>query len=243
MPLQPFELMFAKIWANGLVVVVAAMASLFLVVKGAIGVPIAGSIPLFAARAVHLSVLGDGARHHARDAGALDAAVRTAGLPGVHRHEPACRAARRRSRACRSCCRRSCSSCRRRISSASRRRCCSGTRTSSMVWPDLAKMFADRLRLHGLHAVAIPQDARGGSIEERLPVDTRASTRLMTPEDCWRRSRRRCAIAGCAVGPDYKRPGCHAAHRVPVPGRARRRPARLRICRGGRSSTTRRCRG
>jgi ABC-2 type transport system permease protein len=49
MPLRPFELMFAKIWANGLVVVVAAMASLFLVVKGAIGVPIAGSIPLFAA--------------------------------------------------------------------------------------------------------------------------------------------------------------------------------------------------
>src|SRR6201981_1339849 len=39
--------MFAKIWANGLVVVVAAMASLFLVVKGAIGVPVAGSIPLF----------------------------------------------------------------------------------------------------------------------------------------------------------------------------------------------------
>jgi ABC-2 type transport system permease protein len=48
MPLRPFELMFAKIWANGMVVVLAAMASLFLVVKGAIGVPIAGSIPLFA---------------------------------------------------------------------------------------------------------------------------------------------------------------------------------------------------
>jgi ABC-2 type transport system permease protein len=48
MPLKPFELAFAKIWANGLVVVVAAMASLFLVVKGAIGVPVAGSIPLFA---------------------------------------------------------------------------------------------------------------------------------------------------------------------------------------------------
>jgi ABC-2 type transport system permease protein len=47
MPLRPYELMFAKIWANGLVVVVAAMASLFLVVKGAIGVPVAGSIPLF----------------------------------------------------------------------------------------------------------------------------------------------------------------------------------------------------
>ena len=49
MPLRPYELMFAKIWANGLVVVVAAMISLFLVVKGLIGVPIAGSIPLFAA--------------------------------------------------------------------------------------------------------------------------------------------------------------------------------------------------
>jgi ABC-2 type transport system permease protein len=49
MPLQPFELMFAKIWANGLVVVVAAMASLFLVVKGLIGVPIdLRSVPLFA---------------------------------------------------------------------------------------------------------------------------------------------------------------------------------------------------
>lgn len=49
MPLHPYELMFAKIWANGLVVVLAAMISLFLVVRFAIGVPIAGSIPLFAA--------------------------------------------------------------------------------------------------------------------------------------------------------------------------------------------------
>jgi ABC-2 type transport system permease protein len=48
MPLLPFELMFAKIWANGVVVVVAAMISLLLVVKIAVGVPIAGSIPLFA---------------------------------------------------------------------------------------------------------------------------------------------------------------------------------------------------
>jgi ABC-2 type transport system permease protein len=48
MPLRPFELMFAKIWANGLVVVAAAMLSLFIVVRGAVGVPIAGSIPLFA---------------------------------------------------------------------------------------------------------------------------------------------------------------------------------------------------
>jgi len=48
MPLQPYELMFAKIWANGLVVMMAAMISLFLIVKGALGVPVAGSIPLFA---------------------------------------------------------------------------------------------------------------------------------------------------------------------------------------------------
>lgn len=47
MPLQPFELMFAKIWANGLVVLVATMLSLYLVVKGAIGVPVSGSILLF----------------------------------------------------------------------------------------------------------------------------------------------------------------------------------------------------
>src|SRR3569833_1877349 len=34
MPLHPYELMFAKIWANGLVVVVAALILLFLVVLG-----------------------------------------------------------------------------------------------------------------------------------------------------------------------------------------------------------------
>ncbi len=49
MPLHPYELMFAKIWANGLVVVLAAMASLFLVVKGALGVPVTGSPLLFLA--------------------------------------------------------------------------------------------------------------------------------------------------------------------------------------------------
>jgi ABC-2 type transport system permease protein len=46
MPLQPFELMSAKIWANGLVVTLAAMMSLFLVAKGAIGVPVSGGSAL-----------------------------------------------------------------------------------------------------------------------------------------------------------------------------------------------------
>ena len=48
MPLRPAELMFAKIWANGLVVMVAALLSLFFVVRGLIAVPIAGSMLLFA---------------------------------------------------------------------------------------------------------------------------------------------------------------------------------------------------
>jgi ABC-2 type transport system permease protein len=52
LPLRPYELMFAKIWANGLVVVVAAMISLFLVVQLVIGVPVHGSIPLFVLGAV-----------------------------------------------------------------------------------------------------------------------------------------------------------------------------------------------
>jgi ABC-2 type transport system permease protein len=48
MPLRPFELMFAKVWANGLVVMFAALMSLFLIVKIAVGVPVAGSVLLFA---------------------------------------------------------------------------------------------------------------------------------------------------------------------------------------------------
>jgi len=49
MPLHPYELMSAKIWANGLIVILAAVASLFLVVKGALGVPVSGSVLLFVA--------------------------------------------------------------------------------------------------------------------------------------------------------------------------------------------------
>lgn len=47
MPLDSFEIMFAKIWANGLVVMVVVMASLFLVVQGVLGIPIRGSLTLF----------------------------------------------------------------------------------------------------------------------------------------------------------------------------------------------------
>lgn len=48
MPVSASEIVLAKIWANGLVIVAAAMLSLWLVVGGALGVPIAGSSALFA---------------------------------------------------------------------------------------------------------------------------------------------------------------------------------------------------
>jgi ABC-2 type transport system permease protein len=47
MPLTPFEIAMAKIWANGLVITTASGLSLYLVVHGLLGVPIAGSVPLF----------------------------------------------------------------------------------------------------------------------------------------------------------------------------------------------------
>ena len=47
MPLTPLEIAMSKIWANGLVIVVAVGLSLYLVVRGLLGIPIAGSIPLF----------------------------------------------------------------------------------------------------------------------------------------------------------------------------------------------------
>ncbi|HTR60507.1 MAG TPA: ABC transporter permease [Candidatus Binataceae bacterium] len=48
MPLRPSEIMLAKICSNSLVIVVAAVLSLVLVIKGVLGVPIAGSLMLFA---------------------------------------------------------------------------------------------------------------------------------------------------------------------------------------------------
>jgi len=47
MPLTPFEIAMSKVWANGLVITVAAALSLHFVVHVVLGVPIAGSVPLF----------------------------------------------------------------------------------------------------------------------------------------------------------------------------------------------------
>lgn len=48
MPVASGEIMLAKIWANGLVIVLAAVLSLHFVVQGLLGVPIVGSVILFA---------------------------------------------------------------------------------------------------------------------------------------------------------------------------------------------------
>ncbi len=47
MPLTPLEIMLAKVWAMGLVVVVAATASIEIVVQGWLAVPLQGSLALF----------------------------------------------------------------------------------------------------------------------------------------------------------------------------------------------------
>ncbi|HEY8370035.1 MAG TPA: ABC transporter permease [Thermodesulfobacteriota bacterium] len=47
MPLHPIEIMAAKVWANGAVVLAAAAFALLVVVRGLLEVPIAGSVPLF----------------------------------------------------------------------------------------------------------------------------------------------------------------------------------------------------
>ena len=47
MPLTPFEIAMSKVWANGLVITVAVGIALYFVVRLMLGIPIAGSIPLF----------------------------------------------------------------------------------------------------------------------------------------------------------------------------------------------------
>ncbi len=55
MPVTPTEIMLAKVWSMGLVVMAAAMLSLVFIVRGALHVPIEGSLLLFMAGvALHL---------------------------------------------------------------------------------------------------------------------------------------------------------------------------------------------
>jgi len=55
MPVTPLEIGAAKIWANSLVIIIAAGLSLYFVVRSLLHIPIAGSVPLFlAGTAVYL---------------------------------------------------------------------------------------------------------------------------------------------------------------------------------------------
>jgi len=47
MPVTPFEIAMSKVWANGLVIIVAVGLSLYFVVRMLLGIPVVGSIPLF----------------------------------------------------------------------------------------------------------------------------------------------------------------------------------------------------
>jgi ABC-2 type transport system permease protein len=49
MPVRPAEIMLSKMWANGLVIIVCATASLWLVVHKIIGAPLIGPMPIFLA--------------------------------------------------------------------------------------------------------------------------------------------------------------------------------------------------
>jgi ABC-2 type transport system permease protein len=48
MPVTALEIMLSKIWANGLVIVTAAVVSLLVVVEGLMGISVPGSIGIFA---------------------------------------------------------------------------------------------------------------------------------------------------------------------------------------------------
>ncbi len=52
MPLTPFEIMMAKIWANGLAVLIGVTFALTVMVQLVLKVPIAGSLPLFLAATI-----------------------------------------------------------------------------------------------------------------------------------------------------------------------------------------------
>jgi ABC-2 type transport system permease protein len=50
MPVSPFEIAMATVWSNGLVITAMTGLSLWLVLRGLLGVTVAGSVPLFLGR-------------------------------------------------------------------------------------------------------------------------------------------------------------------------------------------------
>ena len=75
MPLTAFEIAMAKVWANGLVILIATGLSLFLIVQMALQVPFAGSYRPVVLWRYAVSVLRDGAGDISGDDFAVDGAV------------------------------------------------------------------------------------------------------------------------------------------------------------------------
>ena len=86
MPLTAFEIALAKVWANGLVILLASALSLFLVVQMALQVPFAGSVVAVVLWRRALSLLCDGAGDFPGDDFAIDGPVRAAGHHGCRCH-------------------------------------------------------------------------------------------------------------------------------------------------------------
>jgi ABC-2 type transport system permease protein len=91
MPLTPFEIAMAKVWANGLVIVAAVGLSLYLVVRKMLGVPITGSVPLFMIGCSDLSVFCNVDWDFPWNRGAFDATVGIVVHAGVLADESALR--------------------------------------------------------------------------------------------------------------------------------------------------------
>ena len=91
MPVVPSEIMLAKMIANGLVILVAAMLSLQFVVHWWIGSPINGSLLSVPVRRGDLCARRRGARHHARHARDDNGPVRAARYASADRYAIALR--------------------------------------------------------------------------------------------------------------------------------------------------------
>ncbi len=83
MPITPFEIMMAKVWSMGLVVLVVSGLSLVLMVKGVLGVPIEGLDPAVYAGRGAQSVCHHVNRHFYGDDSAFNAATGAAGDSGA----------------------------------------------------------------------------------------------------------------------------------------------------------------
>ena len=85
LPLTPFEIAISKVWANGLVILLAVAASMVFVVRSLLDVPIAGSLGLFLVRGRALPVLRHRARALPGNDRPLHGPVRAVDHPGRHR--------------------------------------------------------------------------------------------------------------------------------------------------------------